>query len=597
MPEQRKLAAILVADVVGFSRLTGADEDRTLARLRTLRSDLIDPTIAVHNGRVVKRTGDGALVEFRSVVDAVRCAIEVQDAMVERNTGLPPERRIEFRIGIHIGDVVEEGDGDLMGDGVNIAARLEGVAEPGAICLSEDAYRQVKSRLDLSVSDLGETKLKNIAEPLRVYSLKVGTTASRQQAPQAEPVLSSDQMTSSTLPDNPSIVVLPFTNMSGDPDQEYFVDGMVEDIITALARFNQLFVIARNSSFVYKGRAVDVKQVGRELGVRYVLEGSVRKSGDRVRITGQLIDAATGTHLWADRFDGRLEDVFDLQDRITASVIGAIEPTIRKAEIERARRKPVDNLGAYDLYLRALPHIYAIRPDENLAALDLLSKAIDLDPTYAPALAHAAWCHVQRITRAWSPIGEDDLATAISLARRALAAGNDDAVTVVLGGFVLVMVGRDYATGLDAVRRAVEQNPGSGFVNAMAGCALVFGDDLEAGLTLLDRAMALGPSDPNFFSHLTVAGLARLFSGRPDLAVELAERSVALNAEWDSTYWLLVAAYSQLDRLPEARVALARLLALSPGATVARYRKILPIRNPDSIEMILGGLRKAGLPD
>ena len=279
MPEQRKLAAILVADVVGFSRLTGDDEDRTLARLRALRSDLIDPTIAVHNGRVVKRTGDGALVEFRSVVDAVRCAIEVQDAMVERNIGLPPERRIEFRIGIHIGDVVEEGDGDLMGDGVNIAARLEGVAEPGAICLSDDAYRQVKSRLDLTVSDLGETKLKNIAEPLRVYSLKVGTMASPQKAPQAEPALSSDQMMASPLPDKPSIVVLPFTNMSGDPDQEYFVDGMVEDIITALARFSQLFVIARNSSFVYKGSAVDVKQVGRDLGVRYVLEGSVRQVG------------------------------------------------------------------------------------------------------------------------------------------------------------------------------------------------------------------------------------------------------------------------------------------------------------------------------
>ena len=366
MAERRKLVAILAADVVGFSRLTGADEDRTLARLRALRSDLIDPTIAVHNGRVVKRTGDGALVEFRSVVDAVRCAIEVQNAMIERNAGLPPERRIEFRIGIHLGDVVEESDGDLMGDGVNIASRLESVAAPGAICLSEDAYRQVKARLDLSVSDLGQTQLKNIAEPLRLYSLAVGVPAKTKPVTQGESVPPIAPAAAPSLPDKPSIAVLPFTNMSGDPEQEYFVDGMVEDIITALSRFNQLFVIARNSTFTYKGRAVDVRQVAKELGVRYVLEGGVRKSGSRLRITGQLIDAATGAHLWADRFDGGLDDVFDLQDKVTASVVGAIEPTMRKAEIERARRKPVENLDAYDLYLRALSHLYAMRPDENL---------------------------------------------------------------------------------------------------------------------------------------------------------------------------------------------------------------------------------------
>jgi adenylate cyclase len=304
MDESRKLAAILVADVVGISRLAGADEDRTLARLRALRSDLIDPTIAVYKGRVVKRTGDGAIVEFRSVVDAVRCAIEIQNSMIERNSGLPPERRIEFRIGIHLGDVVEESDGDLMGDGVNIAARLEGVAQPGAICLSEDAYRQVKSRLDLAISDLGETKLKNIAEPIRVYSLQLGNAiakaaASVRAATSTSPALS--------FPEKPSIAVLPFQNISRDPKQEYFADGMVEEIITALSRFRQLFVIARNSSFVYKGRAVDVKQVSRDLGVRYILEGSVRKAGDRIRIIAQLIDASTGVHLWAERFDGGLQ--------------------------------------------------------------------------------------------------------------------------------------------------------------------------------------------------------------------------------------------------------------------------------------------------
>ena len=288
MTETRKLAAILAADVVGFSRLAGADEDRTLARLRALRSDLIDPTIAVHRGRVVKRTGDGALVEFRSVVDAVRCAIEVQNGMVERNAGLPPERRIDFRIGIHLGDVVEESDGDLMGDGVNIAARLEGIAKPGAICLSEDAYRQVRARLDLAVSDLGATQLKNIAEPVRVYALQVGLPAQAKPAAPVEPAKPEKPSTRLALPDKPSIAVLPFQNMSDDPQQEYFVDGMVEDIITGLSRIRWLFVIARNSSFTYKGKAVDVRQVGRELGVRYVLEGGVRKAGNRLRITAQL---------------------------------------------------------------------------------------------------------------------------------------------------------------------------------------------------------------------------------------------------------------------------------------------------------------------
>jgi adenylate cyclase len=316
MAETRKLVAILAADVVGYSRLAGTDEDRTLARLRALRSDLIDPTVAVHNGRVIKRTGDGSLIEFRSVVDAVRCAIEVQNGMVERNAGLPPERRIEFRVGIDLGDVVEESDGDLMGDGVNIAARLEGIAKPGAICLSEDAYRQVKARLDIAVNDLGPTKLKNIAESIRVYSLEVGVPASAKLAPQAEPA-TTETSARLGMPDEPSIAVLPFQNMSGDPEQDYFADGMVEDIITGLSRIKWLFVIARNSTFAYKGRAIDVKQV--ELGVRYVLEGSVRKSADRVRITGQLIDAVNGAHVWAQRFDGKADDIFALQDEITLS--------------------------------------------------------------------------------------------------------------------------------------------------------------------------------------------------------------------------------------------------------------------------------------
>ena len=594
MAETRKLAAILVADVVGYSKLAGSDEDRILARLRALRSDLIDPTISVHNGRVVKRTGDGAIVEFRSVVDAVRCAVEIQNAMVERNAGLPPERRIEFRIGIHLGDVVEESDGDLMGDGVNIAARLQGVAAAGTICLSEDAYRQVKARLDLAVTDLGHTQLKNISEPVRVYSLRVGMPA------QGKPIAlasSPEGHAPPALPDKPSIAVLPFTNMSGDPEQEYFADGMVEDIITALSQFNQLFVIARNSSFTYKGRAVDVRQVAKDLGVRYVLEGGVRKSGNRLRITGQLIDAATGAHLWANKFDGGLEDVFELQDKITESVVGAIEPTLRKAEIERARRKPVENLDAYDLYLRALPHVHAFRPDENRTALEMLGKAIDLDPAYAPALAHAAWCHEQRITRGWPSVGEDEVGTAVALARRAVAEGIDDALALVTAGFVLIMVARDYDAGLHAVRRALKQNSGSGWVALMASYALMMAGDPDDALVNAERAMALNPLDPGFFLYLTAAGFAELFAGRPDRALEVAKRSVALYPDWDSTYWVLIPAYVQLDRVSEARALLPKFLSLAPGITVSGLLQRLPVRNPSSLKMILDGFHEAGLPE
>ena len=600
MSESRKLAAILAADVVGYSRLAGADEDRILARLRALRSDLIDPTIAVHHGRVVKRTGDGALVEFRSVVDAVRCAIEVQNAMLERNAGVPPERRIEFRIGIHIGDVVEESDGDLMGDGVNIASRLEGVAAPGAICLSEDAYRQVRSRLDLLVSDLGQTQLKNIAEPMRVYSLEVGVSgkggAIAGQAATAQPAAASPAP-ATELPDKPSIAVQPFTNMSGDPEQEYFADGMVEDVITALSRFSQLFVIARNSSFTYKGRAVDVRQAARELGVRYVLEGSVRKSGNRLRITGQLIDALSGNHLWADKFDGAIEDVFDLQDKITESVVGAIEPTIRKAEVERARRKPAENLNAYDHYLRALPLVYAFRPEENLAGLGLLFKALEFDPTFAPALANAAWCLEQRFTRAWAPFGEDDAALAVSLARRAVGSEGNDATALVMAGFVLIMVGRDYDVGLDAVRRALDLNPGSGVVALFSGFSLIFAGDPEDALVQAKRAMALNPLDPGLYLYLGSIGFAHLLSGRPEQAIEFGRRSMGLYPDWDSTYWLMIAASTQLDRMDDARRALAKLLSLSPGLTESAMQRALPFRDPVHLGMFVDGFRKAGMPE
>ena len=385
--------------MVGYSRLAGADEDRILARLRALRSDLIDPTIAVHNGRVIKRTGDGALVEFRSVVDAVRCAMEVQNGMIERNAGVPQDRRIEFRIGIHLGDVVEESDGDLMGDGVNIASRLEGVAAPGAICLSEDAYRQVKARLDLSVSDLGNTQLKNIAEPIRVYSLRVGTTAQEKAAATSglPPALAS-----TAPPPKLSIAVLPFSNMSGDVEQEYFADGISEDTITALSKLPQLFVIARNSSFTFKGKNVNVQEVGRSLGVRYVLEGSVRKSGNRVRITAQLIDATTGGHLWAERFDRDLTDIFAVQDDVTQHIVDALALNLTEGDQRRIATEHTDNLEAYDCFLRGREQLWRFTREQNTQGRELLQRAIELDPKFASAHAILAIAHGLDYINRWS---------------------------------------------------------------------------------------------------------------------------------------------------------------------------------------------------
>jgi adenylate cyclase len=368
---ERRLTAILAADVVGYSRLMGADEEGIPAALKAIRRELVDPRILEHRGRIVKTTGDGLLVEFASVVDAVRCAVEIQQAMPARNTGLGANNRIELRIGINLGDVIVEGD-DLYGDGVNIAARIEALADAGGVFVSNTVHDHVRDRLPFVFADLGEQQVKNIARPVRVYGVRDAAAKS--------PTATSPPL---PLPDKPSIAVLPFANMSGDPEQEYFADGMVEEIITALSRIRWLFVIARNSSFTYKGQAVDVKQVGRELGVRYVLEGSVRKGGNRVRITAQLIDALTGTHLWADRFDGSLEDVFELQDQVAISVAGVIEPTLRQTEIERARRKRPDSLDAYDFYLRALPYAFAAMPEDADKALPLLDKAIELEPDYA----------------------------------------------------------------------------------------------------------------------------------------------------------------------------------------------------------------------
>ena len=385
---ERRLVALVAADVAGYSRLMGRDEERTLGDLKGARQTLVDPTIAACRGRIVKTTGDGMLVEFASAVDAARCAIEVQRGMAERNVAVPPDRRIEFRIGIHVGDIIIDSD-DIFGEGVNIAARLEGMADPGGICISDDAHRQIRGKVDIDFGDMGSQSLKNIAEPMRVWQIRIGgEPGSQRSTVPVQPL---------PLPDRPSIAVLPFDNMSGDREQDYFADGMVEEIITALSRFKSLFVIARNSSFAYKNKAIDIKRVGRELGVRYVLEGSVRKAGNRVRITGQLIEATTGNHIWADRFDGELEDIFGLQDKVTSSVVGLIAPRLEQAEFERVRQKPTDKLDSYDLYLRgmALIHQRASLAD----AYKLFKQAIELDPQFAAAHAMLAWTWMRSCSR------------------------------------------------------------------------------------------------------------------------------------------------------------------------------------------------------
>ena len=593
MSETRKIAAILVADVVGFSRLAGADEDRTLARLRALRSDLIDPTIAVHHGRVVKRTGDGALVEFRSVVDAVRCAIEVQNGMIERNIGLPPDRRIEFRVGIHLGDVVEESDGDLMGDGVNIAARLEGIAKPGAICLSEDAFRQVKARLDLAVTDLGPKQLKNIAEPIRVFTLEVGVSANTKPVMPVQPAAPEKPSSHLALPDKPSIAVLPFQNMSDDPSQEYFVDGMVEDIITGLSRIKWLFVIARNSSFVYKGTAVDVRQVGRELGVRYVLEGGVRKSGTRLRITAQLLEAESGAHLWADRYDGPLEDVFDLQDQITEKVVGIVEPSVRRAEIERARRKRPENLDAYDLYLRAVPHMGSVMPADARIAAGFLEEALKLDPDYAAAHALLAWCHEIFFARAG--LDEADKIAGIQHARAAIASGADDATALTFAAFAITILSKDHEAALGAVERALALNASCATAHYFGALIYAFAGHPAAAAANANRALRLSPFDPfASFAH-NALGAAAIQEARYDEAAAHYAKAVQANPRFSTLFFFLAVALALAGRTAEARPVVRRLLELEPNF---HSRLILEVGYAPTIaERFLHGARLLGLPE
>jgi adenylate cyclase len=586
---ERRLAAILAADVEGYSRLMGTDEVSTLRDL-TQRRTILDGLIASHRGRIANTAGDSVLAEFGSAVDAVQCAVEAQAALAEANAALSPDHRINFRIGVHVGDVMVKG-GDLFGDGVNIAARLQTLASAGGTCISGVAHDQVRKILPFAFTDLGAQHVKNIEEPVRAFAVSARDAS--------EVAVYSNASMPLALPDKPSMAVLPFQNMSGDPEQEYFADGIVEDIITALSRFKALFVIARNSSFTYKGRTVDVKQVGRELGVRYVLEGSVRKAANRVRITGQLVDTATGAHLWADRFDGGLGDIFDLQDRVTESVVGAIAPAVEKAEIERAKRKPTESLDAYALYLRGLARFYQFAGRQaNDEALRLFNSAIELDPDFASAYGRAALCYAFAKTNGWISDAANEIAEATRLAQRAVELGKDDAIALAASGWALAYVVRDLGVGAALIDRALGLNSNSAEAWFYGGMAKNWLGEPEPAIERLARAMRLNPLDPRMSAMRSGTAQAHFFLGRYDEAASWAAMALQDNQNDHTGLRIAAASNAMAGRPEQAHKAVARLRQLNPALRVSTLKDVMgPYRRAEDLSRYEEGLRQAGLPE
>jgi adenylate cyclase len=581
---QRRLAAVLAADVVGFSALMGKDEEGTLARIKELRREVLEPKVKAHQGRVVKTTGDGILVEFPSPVEAVRCATEIQECLAATGPRESP-KALQLRIGVNLGDIIIEADGDIFGDGVNIAARLEQLADPGGIWVSGKVYEEVRDRLPYSFEDRGEQQVKNITRPVRIYSLQAAPTNSG--APGARSAL--------PLPDRPSLAVLPFTNMSGDPEQEYFADGVVEDIITALSRVKWFFVIARNSSFTYKGKPVDIRQVGRELGVRYVLEGSIRRASNRVRITGQLIETTTSRHVWADKFDGDLADIFDLQDHITEAVVGAIEPSLRAAEVERAYAKPTDDLDAYDLYLRALPHHYAVTKPRSDEALRLLGRALERAPEYSSAKALAAAIYNIRRLQNWAD--ETEVRRGIELAREAWADHRDDPTTLSRVAVALGNLARDFEVALAANDRALTLNPNSATAYGNGGLIRLWMGDWRTAIDYINKDMRLSPLDPGRGFAATAMCNALLHGNRPEEALGWAHKGLHEMPTLLPALRGLIVALVELDRLDEARAVALRLLAVDSKQTVTLIAQQIPFRDPNFREKYFRAMRAAGIPE
>ena len=578
---ERRLTAILAADVAGYSRLMGDDEEGTLAQLMAHRRALVDPKIEEHRGRIVKTTGDGMLVEFASVVDAVRCAVDIQRGMSERNAEAAVGKRIEFRIGINVGDIIIEGD-DIFGDGVNVAARLEALAEAGGICVSERVQEDAQGKLDVAFEDIGEQQLKNIARPVRAYRVQLGALAATPRA-------------SLALPDKPSIAVLPFDNMSGDAEQEYLADGIVEAITAALSRIKSFFVIARNSAFTYKKRATNVRDIGKELGVAYLLEGSVQKAGNRLRITVQLIETEGGAHVWTGRYDGTLDDIFDLQDRITEQVAGALQPSIRIAEVERSRRKRPQDLGAYDYAMRAMPHVWALEKEESEKALELLDKALAVDPEYPLALSLAGWCHAQRSVYTWTDDIAESQVLARTLAERAAELSGDDPLILAVLGAVHTFI-RNHGTARILLERAVAIDSNAAWAWSRLGWLDNYSDRSEAAIEKFERSMRLSPLDPMNFNNYIGIGSAHEVAQKYDEAIGFYRRGLE---ERPHAFWIyrnLASSLSGAGRMEEAKEAYAHMIRAYPDLTVPKLRQAM-VFTPAALDRMVANLTKLGLPD
>jgi adenylate cyclase len=583
---ERRLAAILAADVAGYSRLMGIDEEGTLRQLKTHRKELVDPKITEYRGRIVKTTGDGMLVEFVSVVDAVRCAVDIQRNMVERNAEVPTEQRIQFRVGINVGDIISDND-DIYGDGVNVAARLEALADPGGIDVSRTVHDQVRDKLNFSFEDLGEQTVKNIARPIGVHRIDLSADTGPAVVISTGTVLKSEFASS-----RPSIAVLPFANMSGDPEQEYFADGISEDIITGLSKLHWFFVIARNSSFVYKGKAVDVKRVARELGVRYVLEGSVRKGGNRVRITAQLIDAVTSNHIWADRYDGDLTDVFALQDEITEKVVAAIEPKLVEAEGIRSQTRSPEELGAWDMVIHANSLFWRLTKAETEAAAEILKQAAERYPNYGPAHSILAFVLLISGYLGWS-ILEQQLHKAARLAARGAQLDDSDPWAHLALGFV-AFIRRQTNVAAGEFRRALELNPNFAAAHGYLGWTLAFDGRSEEATKHLQEAIRMSPHDPQNAIFNTGLAVTHYLTERYAEAVEYSSKTLQQRSTFTAGYRIHVASLAQNGQIAEAREALALLKEMHPDLSIAWIEKNVPYTSGPMVKFV-EGMRKAGL--
>ena len=581
---ERRLAAILAADVVGYSRLMGVDEAGTLERLKSLRRELVQPKITEHKGRIVKLMGDGLLAEFPSVVEAVQCAADIQQSMIGRETDLAEELRIRLRIGVNLGDIIVEGS-DIYGDGVNVAARLEGLAEPGGICISGPAFDTVEGKLDLAFEDIGPQQVKNIAKPVRAHRL----TPSRLQ--EGTPNNLAQQL---ALPDRPSIAVLAFTNMSDDQEQEHLSDGISEDIITALSKIPKLFVIARNSTFTYKGRAVDVKQVGREQGVHYVLEGSVRRGGKRLRITAQLIDATTGDHVWAQRYDRVVQDVFALQDEITREVTSALQVELTDGEQARLWASGTQNFEAWEIVIQIPELIYSHRRENTLMGRRLAEQALQLDEHYAAAWTWLGWSHYEEVFNGWSEAPEESMKLAMDAVARSRSIDDSNQDTLALLVFIHLSL-RDYGRAIEFSERAMTLGPNNSFVAGVAANVALYSNRPKDMVVLLKKAMRLCPIYPAWY--VGDLAWAYLLMDRLEDAIAIAQEAIRLDPDYIYTYIVLAVAYAELGREQTARAVAENILRIEPKYSLRTFAESQPFRDAEVLDRHIEGLRKAGLPE